>query len=152
MVVANSTWNIYNFRLNLIRKLKTLNYEVIIVAPIDEYIQYLSQIPGTRHIPLKQLSPQSSNPLRDIALVIELIRIYRRENPDLILHYTIKPNIYGSMAAFVARKKCICTVTGLGYPFLNDSLVNDVVQPLYSMAFRHAQKVVFHNRDDSGRF
>lgn len=147
-IVTNSTWNIYNFRLSLIKKLKSNGFRVIVIAPVDEYIHYLNESYFTRHIPLKSLAPQSKNPLRDLFLTWELFKIYKKEKPDLILHYTIKPNIYGSLAARMAGILSISTVTGLGYTFLSENLTNKLVEKLYRFAFQKVRKIIFHNNDD----
>lgn len=147
-IVDNSTWNIYNFRLSLITRLKQDGYRVVVIAPVDEYILYLNESYFTRHIPLKFLSPQNKNPFKDLLLTWELYRIYKEEQPDLILHYTIKPNIFGNIAAAMARIPAISTITGLGYSFLHKGLINRLVPKLYKLAFRSIQKVVFYNPDD----
>jgi len=153
LLVANSTWNIYNFRLSLIRHLKAEGYRVVVVAPVDEYIDYLHQTGVTRHVPLHHLRPQSRNPAHDLLLTWELYRIYRRERPDLILHYTIKPNIYGNLAARMAGIPSISTITGLGYTFLHASrFTTRAVQQLYRRALRWPRWVAFHNRDDEALF
>jgi glycosyltransferase involved in cell wall biosynthesis len=151
-IVDNSTWNIYNFRLGLIKQLKATGYDVLVIAPVDEYIHYLNESGIVRHIPLHYLAPQSNNPLRDMALVVELWDIYRREKPDLILHYTIKPNIYGNLAAWLAGVDAMSTITGLGYTFLHRSLINRMVPALYRIAFKYARRVIFYNHEDRDLF
>lgn len=151
-IVANSTWNIYNFRLNLIRQLRSKDYRVIVIAPVDEYIHYLNESHFTKHIALNHLSPQSKNPFKDLLLIRELYQIYKKEKPDVVLHYTIKPNIYGSIAAHWAGVPCISTVTGLGYTFLNYSFYTRLVKPLYKFAFKSNYKIIFHNHDDQELF
>lgn len=151
-IVANSTWNIYNFRLDLIRQFRSKGYRVIVIAPVDQYIHYLNENHFTKHISLRQLSPQSKNPLKDFLLLRELYKIYKKEKPDLILHYTIKPNIYGSIAARWLKIPCISTVTGLGYTFLNQGVSTRFVKPLYKFAFRNNAKIIFHNNDDQTLF
>jgi glycosyltransferase involved in cell wall biosynthesis len=151
-IVTNSTWNIHNFRLGLIKRLKAEGYKVLVIAPVDEYIHYLNESYFTKHIPLKSLSPQSKNPFKDILLIWELFKIYKKEQPDLILHYTIKPNIFGSIAAKMAKRASISTVTGLGYTFLSYSFTNKVVKRLYRFAFEKIQKIIFHNPDDQKLF
>ena len=148
VIVDNSTWNIYNFRLNLIKRLKAEKYEVIVVAPVDEYIHYLNESYFTKHIPLNFLAPQSKNIFRDLMFIWELFRIFRKEKPDLILNYTIKPNIFGNFAAKLAGIPSMSTITGLGYTFLNDNFLNRQVVHLYKIAFRKVKKVVFYNQDD----
>lgn len=151
-LVANSTWNIYNFRLNLIKALVRKGIQVIVIAPVDEYIHYLNKVEGIRHIPLRRLSRDSTSPLQDFKLLIELFRIYRRIRPDLILHYTIKPNIYGNFAAFLARIKSVCVVTGLGYSFLKEGWIKTLTMWQYRFSFKFADAVVFHNPDDQKLF
>lgn len=151
-LVTNSTWNIYNFRQGLIKKLHSEGHEIIVIAPVDEYIHYLNDSYFTKHIPLKHLAPQSKSPLKELLLIKELYYIYIKESPDLVLHYTIKPNIFGSIAARLAGISSISTITGLGYTFLEKGLTNQVVKRLYKFAFQHLQKVIFHNSDDRSLF
>jgi glycosyltransferase involved in cell wall biosynthesis len=151
-IVANSTWNIFNFRLSLIKELKRSGYRVIVIAPVDQYIHYLNDNYFTKHIAIKRMRAQKRNPIADFRLLLELYRIYRKEQPDLVLHFTVKPNIYGSLAAQMAGVRSVPTVTGLGFPFLNDNLKNKLIRPLYRRAFRGLSKVLFHNRDDRDLF
>ena len=151
-LVANSTWNIYNFRLNLIKALVQQGLQVIVIAPVDEYIHYLNKVEGIRHIPLKHLSRDSTSPLQDFKLLIELFKIYQRISPDLIIHYTIKPNIYGNFAAFLSRIRSICVVTGLGYSFLKEGWIKKLTMFQYKLSFMAANAVVFHNPDDKKLF
>lgn len=151
-IVANSTWNIYNFRINLIRKFRLQGYRVIVIAPVDEYIHYLNESHFTKHIPLTHLSPQSKNPIKDLLLIRELYKIYKEEKPDLVLHYTIKPNIYGSIAARWAGIPCMSTVTGLGYTFLNQGIYTRIAKALYKYAFKSNSRTIFHNHDDQNLF
>jgi glycosyltransferase involved in cell wall biosynthesis len=152
VLVANSTWNIYNFRLNLIKKLEASNCEIVVVAPIDEYIHYLYEAVNIKHIPLKNLSRKSTNPFKDILLLLELFRIYRNEKPDIVIHYTIKPNIFGNFAAYLNKIISICVVTGLGYTFLNEGWAKKVSTFLYRYSFSLSDKVVFENADDKDLF
>ena len=98
-LVANTTWNIFNFRQNIIRKFLDEGWEVVVIAPVDEYIEYKERYPSVKHIGLRFLNRDGTNPIRDIQLILEFIKIYRRARPDLIIHYTHKPNIYGGIAA-----------------------------------------------------
>jgi glycosyltransferase involved in cell wall biosynthesis len=152
IVVANTTWNIYNFRMGILRKLVREGTEVVVAAPVDTYIHYLQQLPSVRHLPLKHLSPQGKGLFKSLLLTWELFRIYRREQPDLILHFTIKPNIFGSIAAKWAGIRNIPTVTGLGYTFLHGKWLNKLTVQLYRYAFSGLETVVFHNRDDRDLF
>ena len=151
-IVANTTWNIYNFRLNIVKLLIKKGFEVTVIAPVDEYIAPLSHIAGLTYIPLRHLSRKSTNPLRDLLLLKELYRIYRKTKPDLVLHYTIKPNIFGNFAASLAGIKSICIVTGLGYAFLHAGIVKKITTQLYRWSFQRSEKIIFENEDDCRLF
>lgn len=120
----------------------------MVVTPIDVYLSYLNDFPKVRHIALKNLGRKSTNPFKDIRLTREFIRIYRQELPDLILHYTIKPNIFGGIAAHNMKIPYICVVTGLGYVFLHSGFIHFISKVLYRFALKNASKVIFENIDD----
>ncbi len=151
-IVANSSWNVYNFRLNLLKKFKAERLEVIIIAPVDEYIAQLKKEHSDRHIPLKSLSRKSTNPSKDLMLTWELYRILAKEKPDVVINYTIKPNVFGNIAAKLAKVKSICVVTGLGYTFLKEGLIRTIANTLYKASFLFADKVIFENQDDQKLF
>lgn len=148
IIVANTTWNIYNFRLNIIRKLIEEGNHVIVVAPVDEYIEYKEQFPEVKHIPLKQLSREKNNPIQDIRLLFELRYIYKKLKPDLVIHYTHKPNIYGGLAAKMTDSRSVAVVTGLGYAFINNGLLSRLTSRLYKYTSRFHSKTIFENEDD----
>lgn len=151
-LVANSTWNIYNFRLNVINKLLSEGHEVIVIAPVDEYLEYKEKYPQIRHYGIRALDRDSTNPLKDLLLTLELIRRYRIVKPDLILHYTNKPNIYGGFAASRKKVKSIAMVTGLGYPFIKGGWIKKLTSFLYKSTARHHQKFIFENIADRELF
>ena len=151
-IVANSTWNIYNFRQELIKLLKHEQYKIIVIAPVDEYIHYLNGTYFTKHIALQHLNAQSGNPIQDLRLIYELYKIYKEEKPDLVIHFTIKPNIYGSIAARLLKIKSISNVTGLGYTFVNQNKLSILLLNLYRFAFKSCHTVVFHNNEDAALF
>ncbi len=151
-IVANSTWNIYNFRQELIRTLKEYGFRVIVIAPMDEYIHYLNENYFTKHISLRHLKSQGTNMIKDLRLLLELVRIFRVERPDIVLNYTIKPNIYSSIAARWLDIPCISTLTGLGHSFIQVSFKTFIVKRLYAYALQKNKCVVFHNNDDLDLF
>jgi glycosyltransferase involved in cell wall biosynthesis len=146
-IVANTAFNIYNFRLGLMQFLKQQGYDVIAIAPADEYAEKIKNA-GFHFIGLNNLARKGTNPLRDLLLANELRNIYSAEKPDAVLQYTIKPNIYGTLAARLSGTKTICTVTGLGYTFLNRSVASVVARRLYKLAFNYSDRVLFQNTDD----
>jgi glycosyltransferase involved in cell wall biosynthesis len=151
-IVANTTWNIYNFRLNILRILTEYQYQVIVIAPEDEYKVYQNEFPMVKHIPLKRLKRKGMNLIQELLLCHELFKIFKQEAPDLIINYTIKPNIWGGIAASLLKINYLCVVTGLGYTFLHNGLVYFASKALYRIAFKKADKVIFENIDDRNLF
>ncbi len=149
-VVLNTSWNIYNFRKGLILSLIDKGNEVITIAPKDTYTYKLMDL-GCRHIPVK-MDSRGANPIKDFLLILELYWIYKKVKPDVILHYTIKPNIYGTIAASMLRIPVINNVCGLGTMFLKDNLVSRIAILMYRISFRFPKKIFFQNSDDQNLF
>ena len=145
-VVLNTSWNIYNFRMGLVRSLLAEGHEIHTIAPKDDFTPLLQQ-EGCIHHNVR-MDSRGANPVKDAALIGELYLIYRRIRPDIILHYTIKPNIYGTLAAALLKIPVINNVCGLGTVFLKDNLVSAIAIFLYRISFRFAQKVFFQNPED----
>ncbi|MCF7696781.1 glycosyltransferase family 4 protein [Mycetohabitans sp. B2] len=146
VLVANTLWSIVIFRPGLLRTLVRMGVDVVVMAPVDDTLPRALEL-NVRVIPL-ELSAKGTNPMRDLALVRTLVTRYRALKPDLVFHYTIKPNIYGSIAAKLAGVPCIAVTTGLGYAFVNTNLVARVAKALYRFAFRFPHEVWFLNGDD----
>ncbi|MEQ1586743.1 MAG: glycosyltransferase family 4 protein [Cyclobacteriaceae bacterium] len=149
-IVLNTSWNIFNFRMNFVKALLEKGYEVHTIAPHDNYT-HLLEAAGCKHHDVK-MDSRGANPIKDIALTFELWGIYRKVRPDIILHYTIKPNVYGTLAASMLRIPTINNVCGLGTVFLKNNLVSVIAMFLYKVAFRFPRKVFFQNPDDLALF
>ncbi|HCW06154.1 MAG TPA: glycosyltransferase family 1 protein [Cytophagales bacterium] len=149
-IVLNTSWNIYNFRMNFVKALLAAGHEVHTIAPHDEYTHYLTEA-GCLHHDLK-MDSRGANMIKDFLLVFELISKYRQVKPDVILHYTIKPNIYGTLAAAILKIPSINNVCGLGTIFLKKNWVSAIAISLYKFAFRFPKKVFFQNPDDRSIF
>ena len=149
-IVINTSWNIFNFRMSLVRALQAEGHEVLAIAPPDDYSARL-EAAGCRFIPLP-MANKGTRPDQDFGLMRRLATIYRRERPDAVLHYTIKPNIYGTLAAQLAGVPSINNVSGLGTAFINRNFVSRIVLALYRLAFRFPATVFFQNPDDRDLF
>lgn len=136
----------FNFRHGLLSRLLHEGYQLTIIAPHDEYSIKLQDM-GCTVVDLS-IEAKGTNPLQDLKLVHKLYRIYKQIAPDFFIHYTIKPNIYGSLAAKLAGIPSLAITTGLGYTFVNDNLVAKVARALYKFAFRFPKEVWFLNEDD----
>lgn len=149
-IVLNTSWNIYNFRMNFVRTLLEKGYEVHTIAPVDSYTARLVDA-GCHHHPVR-MDSRGINPIKDFALILELRGIYKRVRPDIILHYTIKPNIYGAVAAATLGIPTVNNVCGLGTVFLRNNILSRVAILLYRWSFRFPKKVFFQNPDDRDLF
>ena len=149
-VVLNTSWNIYNFRMNFVKALLAEGHEVHTFAPDDKYTPKLTEA-GCIHHPIK-MDSRGANPIKDLGLLIELFLLYRRVRPDIALHYTIKPNVYGTIAASLLNIPAVNNVCGLGTAFLKKNLVSAIAILLYKISFRYARKVFFQNPVDRDLF
>ena len=143
ILVSNTAWSIFNFRSGLMKKLDKEGFKVISIAPFDEYAH---KIPYEYHE--IKMNNKGTNPFEDFVLFLRFFLLYRKLKPDVILHFTPKPNIYGTLAAKLLKKPCINNVAGLGTVFIQESLVTKIVRTLYSISQKSAQKIFFQNRED----
>jgi len=149
-IVLNTSWNIYNFRLGLINSLLKNGHEVYAIAPYDEFSSKLIEL-GCKYEKVT-MDSRGANPVKDFGLIIELYRIYRKVRPDIILHFTIKPNIYGTFAAKLLGIPTINNVCGLGTVFLNKGFVSVIARLMYKVAFKYPNTVLFQNDQDRRLF
>ena len=149
-IVINTSWNIYNYRQGLIKSLLDKGVEVIAIAPKDDFSHKLIEL-GCDFVPLK-MDNKGINPLKDILLFFRFLFLYDKIKPDCILHYTIKPNVHGSIAAGILQIPCVSNVSGLGTVFIRKGIVLSLVKHLYRFAFRFPKKVFFQNKDDQQLF
>jgi glycosyltransferase involved in cell wall biosynthesis len=129
----------------LLKALKR-EFSILALAPPGDY-QHRLEAEGIPFYPLKVLKRKSS-PFSDIQLFHQLYRLYRREKPEIVFHFTAKPNIFGSMAARLSRVPSLPTLTGLGYLSLSNSFNSQVACLLYKIALKELPLVAFHNPDD----
>ncbi|MEB3308473.1 MAG: glycosyltransferase, partial [Cyanobacteriota bacterium] len=155
LLLANTSWYLVNFRLPLLRLLREQGYRVALVAPHDAHTRQLEAEGFVVHPWLIQR--RSVNPLKEARALVDLLRIYQREQPDLVHHFTIKACLYGTIAAKLAGvPRVINAITGLGHLFLGSNkrtrLLRHGLRPLYKAVFRARRAtVVFQNADDQER-
>jgi len=149
-IVINTSWNIYNFRVGLLKALQEEGYKIIAIAPYDEYAQKLEDL-GFEYHEIK-MNNKGTNPLEDAKLIWDFYRLYKKLNIDALLHYTIKPNIYGAMAAKMLGVPVIANISGLGTVFLEDGTSSKIARFLYKVALTHPQKIFYQNSHDRDLF
>ncbi|TDV34710.1 glycosyltransferase involved in cell wall biosynthesis [Paraburkholderia caballeronis] len=150
ILVCNTAWAIYTYRQGLLRALNAAGARVTVIAPRDRTFAPLTQM-GCHCIDL-HVASKGTNPVDDLRTLLALYGHYRSLKPDIVFHYTIKPNIYGSIAAWLARVPSVAVTTGLGYVFIQKSRAAQIARRLYRFAFRFPREVWFLNRDDEAAF
>jgi glycosyltransferase involved in cell wall biosynthesis len=146
MLSVNSSWNVVNFRLGIIRALKARDCEIVILAPPDDYSDRI-RAAGCRYIPVK-ISSHGKSPIDDLLLLHKFYGIMSQERPHLYLGYTAKPNIFGSLAAHAHSIPVINNIAGLGAAFSQKGWLSSTVKQLYRLSVSRSNKVFFQNSDD----
>lgn len=152
VLFANTDWYLYNFRLSLACALRDAGHEVVLLSPPGEYGPRLRAL-GFRWEPVPMIR-RSLNPLREMMLVMWLVRFLRRERPDLVHGFTIKCAVYGSLSARLAGVAArVNAVAGMGYVFssrdMRARILRPVVRSVMSMAMGcKGSIVILQNPDD----
>lgn len=144
----NTLWGLINFRGDVIRHLVDEGHDVVLVAPEKEDKQMRTSLPqGVRYINVG-MGRTSMNPLKDLKYFRRMYKIFRHERPDFVFTYTIKPNIYGSIAAKLNHCRTTALLSGLGYIFINDSMVTRLARGLYRLGLRFVDHLLVLNEDN----
>jgi glycosyltransferase involved in cell wall biosynthesis len=156
LLVANTDWYLYNFRLALARFIREQGCEVVLISPPGKFTASFDE-QGFRWIPW-EIGRQTLAPWQELPSILQIARIYRQEQPDLIHHHTIKPVIYGSLAArVIGIQKVVNSIPGRGYVFLAKNakarLLRPVAKGLYRLAFSQKNyAAIFENDADRQYF
>ncbi len=145
----------YNFRGDLIKTIISKGYEVIVTGPNEIDVDRILAL-GAR-FELIPINKNGTNPIADLKYMLKLRKLMKREKPDATLGYTIKPAIYGAMAAKLAGVKSRTSmITGAGYLFtaksLKAKLTGIIGKTLYKIGLACANHVIFQNEDDLAEF
>lgn len=156
ILFANTEWYLFNFRLSLAKALQAQGHEVLLISPPGEYGARLQAL-GFRWEALP-MDRKSLNPLQELRLLAYLCRLYRREQPALAHHFTIKCVVYGSIAALLARVPArVNAVAGMGYVFTNQALKARLLRPVVRGLMRlvlngRGARLILQNNDDMAAF
>ncbi len=146
LFLVNHDIVIYNFRLELVERLLKDGHEVWISSPYGERIDDLKAL-GCHYVEA-DISRHGMNPVAELKLLNYYKKIIKDINPDMVFSYTIKPNIYGSMACKSLKVPCVANITGLGTAVENGGVSQKLSVLLYKMAFPKIQKVFFQNEEN----
>ncbi len=143
---ANSSWYLYNFRYSTIKEALSRGFEVICVSPNDGYHSKLQDL-GCGYHELN-FNSKSTNPALDLFLLYKFYKIYKNIRPNVAFHFTVKNNIYGTLASKILGIPSVNNISGLGTAFLSASLSSFIVKFLYKISQPFAHKVFCQNIED----
>jgi glycosyltransferase involved in cell wall biosynthesis len=150
LLCANSSWYIYNFRLNLIKELKRQGYRVSVLAPKDEYSPFIqNEVDGFYHL---NLNRSSLNPVKEFLSLLQLRRHLASIKADIILTYGPKINIYCGLVQNKHRTKQISNISGIGIIKSKALIFQKALFFLYRLAFKSSNFTFFQNQEDMNEF
>lgn len=147
MLLGNHAFVIYNFRKELIQQLLKDGYEVYLSMPYDN-----DKVPkmikwGCKFIETN-VDRRGMNPINDLKLVRQYLKIIKRYSPDIVLTYTIKPNLYGGIVCSILNTPYLTNITGLGSGFKETNKLKKLLIILYKIGLKKSAKVFFQNTHD----
>lgn len=144
----NRLGGLLGFRTDVIRHFADQGHEVCLVVPpaVTDWDKIgFGESRGVRIIYVK-MQPSGMNPVSDARLFLQYLRIYRRERPDIVFNYTIKPNVYSSIAARMCGCRVVCMLAGLGYMFDGDNTLKRLGRWIYKCGLDKAEHVLVLNK------
>ena len=150
LILGNSSSGLYDFRNELLLKLLEEGFEVVISLPDDVKNRELEE-EGCRVV-YTDINRRGVNPIQDIGLVKAYKQLIRQEKPDIVLTYTIKPNIYGGYACSRLKVPYFSTVTGLGSSFERGGLLLKLIVFMYKFSLKKCKCLFFQNAENRGIF
>lgn len=150
LVMVNRDFVLYNFRLELIERLLAEQYQVYISLPYGALVEEMKCM-GCQYVNTP-IDKRGTNPKRDLELFFHYLKICNQIQPDYVLTYTIKPNIYGAVAASINHIPCIINVSGLGTAVEFNGMLQKLTLTMYRVATRRAKRVFFQNSENINFF
>ena len=145
LILTNYDVGLYQFRRELIEELLK-SHAVYISLPYGELVEPL-KVMGCQFIDTP-LERRGMNPFKDGKLFLTYRKLFRQVKPDLVIAYTIKPNVYGGFAARIARIPYAVNITGLGTAFQSRGMLRKVVTQMYKLGCKKAKVVFFENAEN----
>lgn len=149
-IAANSSWSLFNFRKNLLLELQRRGFRIAALVPMDDQADLLRSL-GVEVHPI-ELSSRGVSIGADLKLLMQFWRIFGRLRPAAYFGYTIKPNIYGSLAAQARGIPVINNITGLGTGFVKPGILQHIISALYRLSLWRSRKAFFLNSHDLDLF
>lgn len=150
VISANTSWYLINFRANLIRRLLEEDYQVTAVAPKDKYSEQFNKL-GCQFYDLK-IDQGGTNPIKDFCTLCSFYQLYKKINPNIVLNFTPKNNIYSTLAASYLNIPTVNNIAGLGSVFIKESAVAHIARWMYKISQRRTKHLFFQNEEDKKLF
>lgn len=150
LILANNDVGLYKFRKELIQELIRRGNKIVVSVPDGELIPDIKNL-GVKVI-LTDVDRRGINPLTDVKLLLRYFRMEATLKPDLVITYTIKPNVYGGVVSRILRIPYAENITGLGTTFQTENLIKKLVCFLYKISSRRAKVVFFENEENKQIF
>ena len=150
LIISNSSWNLYNFRFNLVKELLKKKYKVCIIAKDEKYSDIFINM-GCKFYNVN-IRRKTINLFRNLIIFIKFLFLIARIKPNTILSFSLKPNIYGGLISRLLIINHISTVTGLGTFYLHNKILKKFIILLYKISLKKNKKIIFHNIDDLNYF
>lgn len=146
LILANNDIGLYNFRKELIERLISEKNEVLISLPNGDRVKDLIEL-GCSFIET-EVDRRGTNLIKDFKLILKYGKILKKIKPDLVLTYTIKPNIYGGLMCRMKNEPYICNITGLGTATENKSIIQKIIFMLYKFALKKVKCCFVQNSEN----
>ncbi|MDK2584501.1 glycosyltransferase family 4 protein [Romboutsia sedimentorum] len=146
LILTNNDIGLYNFRKELPQQLLKTGYDVTIALPYGKQVDKFKEM-GCNFIETP-MNRRGMNVIQDLKLLIQYRAIIKKIKPNLVITYTIKPNIYGGIACRISKQRVIHTVTGLGSVFIRDLWIKKALIKLNQFAFKEACHIFFLNKEN----
>ncbi|MCR5194796.1 MAG: glycosyltransferase family 4 protein [Pseudobutyrivibrio sp.] len=150
IILANNSGGLYLFRKELISALIASGNEVVAYTPFDAHIDALKDLGIGLHE--LNIDRRGINPVKDYSLLKSIRKIIKEERPDLVITYTIKPNVYGGIVCRMMHVPYVINITGLGTAFQNEGIIKKIATFLYRVACKRAKVVFFENAGNRNIF
>lgn len=150
LIIGTNMMNVYHHRIELIKALISKGFEICIVATSSGEETILTEL-GCNFIPIN-INNRGKNILADFKLLISLLRIIKHNQPNVVLTFYTKTNIYGGLACRLTHTEYIENITGLGTSFLNENLFTRLMRILYRHALKKSHIIFFQNRQNQSYF
>lgn len=146
LILTNNFGGLHCFRKEVVQALVDNGDKVGISAPMDDKAHFFEEM-GCELIDTK-FNRKGTNPLKDFALILRYRKLIKKVKPDVVLSYTIKPNLYGGMACQLCGVPQIANVTGLGTAVEYPGMMQKLTIFLYKIAMRKTRLTFFQNTDN----